>query len=348
MVRKTTKGKLLIALVTTGLLGIYGCIWSGPGSNIPTVKITEEYIGLSPEQLLEKLNATTPVECAVYYKELRETYSFADQLFADSILPDFIYCTYDEMKDVKYILKDTPLDSKVDNIFAEVRNNYLDEIHMHLTEYANAQMELFTDTIIPLVLTDIDTLFASDFEKVLDEYIGFAKIFDSVDDFEEAWNNNIKSGVYANLLNSLLEDYQESISDYYKEYYEDLNIKKGSLMGFPSCNDLNISFPKNAVNKYVDAAIEESITIAVETGIDLVLLFAPGGKITKILEVISNGAIIYDIYNEFNETLSDEEILLLGVTEIVNIKTSELLKNHYAQFFEMQTEYMFNDIKEKL
>ncbi|MBR4326217.1 MAG: hypothetical protein IKP73_11895 [Bacteroidales bacterium] len=121
----------------------------------------------------------------------------------------------------------------------------------------------------------------------------------------------------------------------------------------PKCENLDLSFPRESVEKYVDAEIQETITIAIDAGIDIALMFAPDGKITKICKIVKgvvDGAIIaYEIYKGFaDDYISEEEKLLMGISEIVNIKITEVLKKKYCQYFDRQTDLMFNQIKEKL
>lgn len=305
----------------------------------------------SKSDVLQKMYDKKPVDAALFYESIRERCNFADQLFQDSIIPFLDNCDYFEIAEIKSILEDTPVSGQINNIYNDIRGIFLEEIHENLKEYSNAQKALFVDTIIPLVLIDVDTAFAGDFENVINDYIGFvAKIFDNVDDFEKSWQNNVHSSKYDSIVNITLEDYRNSVLEFYSDYYEDLQISKYRLDDLPKCENLDLSFPRESVEKYVDAEIQETITIAIDAGIDIALTFAPGGKIIQIIEYAKDGGTAaYDIYKALTEdSISEEEKLLMGISEIVNIKITEALKKKYCQYFDQQTELMFDQIKEKL
>jgi hypothetical protein len=304
----------------------------------------------SKEDVLQKMYDRTPVKSAEFYENIRDYVDFADQLFVDSVVPNFTVCDYFEIKEIKSIVENTPASNPVEVHFNNIRESFLDDIHENLIEYADAQKALFVDTIIPLVLIDVDTVFANDFENVINDYVGFVKIFDNVDDFEKSWNQFIVSQKYDSIVNSTLEDYKNSVLEFYTDYYEDLQISQYRLSDLPRCENLDLSFPKENVEKYVDAEIQESLTVAIDTGIDLVLTFAPGGKIIRIIEYVKDGgSVIYEVYKALTEEdVSEEEKLLMGVSEIVNIKITNMLKKKYCQYFDQQTDMMFDQIKEKL
>ncbi len=305
----------------------------------------------SQEEVLQKMFDKTPVKAAEFYVIIRDYVDFADNLFINSIVPVFACCDYFEIKEIKSIVENTPASNSINVHFNNIRESFLDEIHENLTEYADDQKALFVDTIIPLVLIDVDTTFAGDFENVINDYIGFvAKIFDNVDDFEKSWQNNVHSQKYDSIVNSTLEDYRTSVLEFYTDYYEDLQISQYRLEDLPRCEKIDLSFPRESVDRYVDTEIQETITIAIDAGIDIALTFAPGGKIIQIIGYVKDGGTVaYDIYKALTEDeVSEEEKLLLGISEIVNIKITEVLKKKYCQYFDRQTELMFNQIKEKL
>ena len=348
--KQKTRQKIMIGIIAA-LVVIIGMLLFFPKTRDRIYyKIIYVFNTPSKDDVLQKMYDKTPVKSAEFYENIREYVDFADQLFIDSVIPNFSVCDYFEIKEIKNIVEGTPASNPVNVHFDNIRESFLNEIHETLTEYADAQKALFVDTIIPLVLIDVDTVFADDFENVINDYVGFVKIFDNVDDFEKSWNQFIVSQKYDSIVNCTLEEYRNSVLEFYTDYYEDLQISKYRLSDLPRCENIDLSFPRENVEKYVDAEFHETLTIAIDTGIDLVLTFAPGGKILTIVGYVKDGgSIIYEIYKALTEDeISEEEKLLMGVSEIVNIKITEVLKKKYCQYFDQQTNLMFDQIKENL
>lgn len=350
---KKTKPKFLIGTIIV-LVAIIGLMLLFPRTRDRIIyKIDFVINSPSKEDVLQKMYKKTPVKSSIFYESIRDYVDCADRLFLDSILPNFVDCDYFEIKEIKSILANTPASDSINTLFTNIRESLLAEIHENLTDYAESQKALFVDTIIPLVLIDVDTTFAGEFENVINDYIGFlAKIFDNIDDLEKAWNKNIHSSKYDSIVNKTLEGYNNSVLEFYIDYYEDLQISQYRLDDLPKFGKLDLSFPKDSVEKYIDSEIQENITITIDAGIDIILYIC-NGNIIKIIRKIKDfkdyTEIAYEIYNTIQgDNISNEEILMLGISEIVNLKITDILKTRYCQYFDRQTELMFDQIKEKL
>ncbi len=225
-IKKHKKRQMILVGIIAALVVVIGLLLLFPKTRESIYyKIIYVFNSPSKEDVLQKMYDKTPVKSAEFYEHIRDYVDFADQLFLDSVVPNLAVCDYFEIKEIKSIVDNTPAINSVNAHFNNIRESFLDEIHETLTEYAEAQKALFVDTIIPLVLIDVDTVFAGDFENVINDYIGFvAKIFDNVDDFEKSWQNNVHSQKYDSIVNNTLEDYRASVLDFYTDYYEELQI----------------------------------------------------------------------------------------------------------------------------
>ena len=344
---------ILLTLILVGVVAALFFLFRENNTNSPRhfdVPVYTADDSPSKQEIMSICLNMTPEECADYYVKNRTTIDFFDTLFGESIIPLFENCSYCEIKNIKLLTTNTPICNQIENLYTFIREDYLNEIHETLSDFADEQKNLFIDTILPLALIDLDTLFAGDFENVINDYIGCrVKVFDSVDDFEKAWNKNIDSKKYETFVNNTLEDYRNSVLVYYTDFYEELNIDRYRLPDLPKCEKLDLSFPRETVEKYVETGNEESLTIAIDTGIDILLYFTGGKIINIIVNIKDYGTTAYDVYKYISgDNISEEEKLFLGISEIINIKITNDLKSKYYKYFDQQTELMFNQIKENL
>ena len=307
---------ILLTLILVGVVAALFFLFRENNTNSPRhfdVPVYTADDSPSKQEIMSICLNMTPEECADYYVKNRTTIDFFDTLFGESIIPLFENCSYCEIKNIKLLTTNTPICNQIENLYTFIREDYLNEIHETLSDFADEQKNLFIDTILPLALIDLDTLFAGDFENVINDYIGFlVKVFDNV-------------------------------------FYEELNIDRYRLPDLPKCEKLDLSFPRETVEKYVETGNEESLTIAIDTGIDILLYFTGGKIINIIVNIKDYGTTAYDVYKYISgDNISEEEKLFLGISEIINIKITNDLKSKYYKYFDQQTELMFNQIKENL
>lgn len=320
--------------------------------------------GLSESELqqlfLNTFDTLSFIDAAVFYTEVREVYDKADTLFIDSVFSNYAYCSFLEIKDIKEILKDTPLCDTINQMFTIKREVFIENLEEELIDYANEQAMLFSDTIIPIILEEVDEKFAGDFELLIQEYKGaIGRIFDSAEDFKAEWRRKINVYNYISLIDYNLYDYNVNLNEFYNSYLENIGLDYNEYP-LPTSQNLNLTFPRAIVNSYINNEQQKSwdnlSDIAIDGGL-IILEWATGGMATPIVasvKIAQAGKTIYDIGNTVdeiyfdNQTMTDDEKLMVTCADYMNVEVTEFLEELYYTYLQNKTESVILQIRNTL
>ena len=328
-------------------------------------QITEETSIKEPEPDLEELylrtfDSLSFIDAAKFYCEVRKEYDLADSLFIDSIFPNFAYCSYLEIKEIKNLFQDTPLCDTINKMYISKRTFFIESIENELVNYAYEQATIFSDTIIPIILEEIDEQFAGDFELLINEYKGaIGRIFDSAEDFKREWRRKVNVNNYKALIDNNLYDYKVNLDDFYNSYLGNIGLN-GNEYPLPTCQDLNLTIPNAIVNTYINNEQKKTwdniSDFAVDGGL-IILEWATAGMATPIVtsvKIAQAGKTVYDIGNTVdelyfdNQAMSDDEKLMVTCADYMNVEVTDFLEEQYYTYLKNKTDSVINQIHNNL
>lgn len=328
-------------------------------------QITEETSIKEPEPDLEELylrtfDSLSFIDAAKFYCEVRKEYDLADSLFIDSIFPNFAYCSYLEIKEIKNLFQDTPLCDTINKMYISKRTFFIESIEKELVTYAYEQATIFSDTIIPIILEEIDEQFAGDFELLINEYKGaIGRIFDSAEDFKREWRRKVNVNNYKALIDNNLYDYKVNLDDFYNSYLGNIGLN-GNEYPLPTCQDLNLTIPNAIVNTYINNEQKKTwdniSDFAVDGGL-IILEWATAGMATPIVtsvKIAQAGKTVYDIGNTVdelyfdNQAMSDDEKLMVTCADYMNVEVTDFLEEQYYTYLKNKTDSVINQIHNNL
>ncbi len=328
-------------------------------------QITEETSIKEPEPDLEELylrtfDSLSFIDAAKFYCEVRKEYDLADSLFIDSIFPNFAYCSYLEIKEIKNLFQDTPLCDTINKMYISKRTFFIESIENELVNYAYEQATIFSDTIIPIILEEIDEQFAGDFELLINEYKGaIGRIFDSAEDFKREWRRKVNVNNYKALIDNNLYDYKVNLDDFYNSYLGNIGLNDNEYP-LPTCQDLNLTIPNAIVNTYINNEQKKTwdniSDFAVDGGL-IILEWATAGMATPIVtsvKIAQAGKTVYDIGNTVdelyfdNQAMSDDEKLMVTCADYMNVEVTDFLEEQYYTYLKNKTDSVINQIHNNL
>ena len=379
-IKKRSNTKCWLFIGTLGIIGIaYFVFFHNPKPAEPELnfietyhkskdtssQITEEINIKEPEPDLEELylrtfDSLSFIDAAEFYCEVRKEYDLADSLFIDSIFPNFAYCSYLEIKEIKNLFQDTPLCDTINKMYISKRTFFIESIENELVNYAYEQATIFSDTIIPIILEEIDEQFAGDFELLINEYKGaIGRIFDSAEDFKREWRRKVNVNNYKALIDNNLYDYKVNLDDFYNSYLGNIGLN-GNEYPLPTCQDLNLTIPNAIVNTYINNEQKKTwdniSDFAVDGGL-IILEWATAGMATPIVtsvKIAQAGKTVYDIGNTVdelyfdNQAMSDDEKLMVTCADYMNVEVTDFLEEQYYTYLKNKTDSVINQIHNNL
>ena len=234
------------------------------------------------------------------------------------------------------------------------KEDYLKYATLTLPAYANEQYELLNSEIIPMICSQVAEKFDKDFNKILDEYtgIGGVKVKPSYADFQEAWHSNFDFNDYRNLIDKYLNEYNNTLKDYYIDYCKELDIDNISVK-YPVCF-AKFDIPKDDIENYVNEEMKQFYWDMADYAVDGLLIlseFVSAGTTTPLLIAkwaktgYDVGATVDELF--LDDSLEESEKLEIAIVESILLTIENYLLEEYERCFSLANNQVYNNIKMK-
>ncbi len=294
-----------------------------------------------------KFAGYTPLDKACDYVSKRTTYTEeVDSVYIYDEVPKLEKLSYEDIFQVVKTLEGTPAFDYAVLFYLKARNNILDNVQYKFNKYVNNIEVNFDTLVIPMILQEVNDYLTDDLEKILEIYTGWGgiKIVHSAEEMISAWHKVIYKGKYNNIINKLIKDYDDEVLKFYRDYslYSDIPSE-----GSYKANDFKIITPSDVITKYTEQQNSSTIKDVVINGGFLVLDFATGGASTwlhALVLVADAGQTVYDIYTTYSADATEEDKLIIGIVQAIDMQIVEYLRRSYHQHIRKQNQKMMSDI----
>lgn len=309
-----------------------------------------------------------------YYINNQGKFVFLDSIFVETITPVFYSMPIDDVKDWNSKLKGTTISEYVDYVYDQMKDEYLSNVEEELDSIAQVEKDLFDEQVLPMIEMGVDSMLTSDVDYVMSKYAGgflnFRKLAffagRDANDFEELWNDTIKSSNYARYTDRFIADYMLEIKQLNTDYIESLEgvtiwskIKKWFTTWVQKeyvCNSgimpnlkLN-TITKEAINNYTDKETSEMFTDGLKDyAVPGILGAFSFGTLAGVYEVCN---IAYDV-NEIvtNDQPSPDDVIkdrcVYDMIEELKIDYLEEIRDYVHRRIDTETQNTIESVAKK-
>ena len=234
------------------------------------------------------------------------------------------------------------------------KEDFLRYARLTLPAYSKEQCEVLENEIIPLICYQVAEKFKKDFEKIMKDYTGLGgiKIKPSYPDFREAWVSNFDFNDYRNLIDKYLNEYNNTLKDFYTDFCRELEIGNIS-MKYPECF-AKFDIPKDNIEKYVDEEMRQFYWDMADLAVDGALCVADvfsGGALTPVIVAkwMKTGWDVGTTVDELflDDSIEESEKLEIAVAESFLLMIDNYLRCEYERFFASANNQIYNNINSK-
>ncbi len=306
------------------------------------------------QDAIDALAELSPTEGARFFVDNREKYSFLDTLYVENIVPIVGLCSFDTIKAVLNLVKDTPANDALTPAYKDNREKYLEQLNQEIKENALSQKQAFVDCIVPAMQVEIDSLLEEDMSKVMDKYSGgfmnWRKIkfwfgTDS-EDFAKIWKDNIDNDKYTDCVASYIDTYLDSLAvlrnDYYKDIVGEGEFESDSKISQATMDLLLAKKCIKEVKKFTEKEKGEMTTAFLKDWVAPAVLGAfTGGVGTAVAWAYDAGNFAYDVKMTIDDIKSQkiesDDVVKYACMENIGFQ----IRQAYLKFY---TERVFKNI----
>ena len=289
----------------------------------------------------------TPLERAYNYVSQRTTYTEeVDSTYIHDEIPNLENLSYEEIVEVTKALEGTPAFDYAVLLYLKARNKILDNVQYKFNKYVDNIEKNFDTLIVPMILQEVNDFLADDLEKVLEIYTGWGgfRIVHDADDLMGAWQQVIYKGKYNGIITKLMKDYDNEVLKFYKPYSSYCNVPS---VGNFSASDFKIITPSDIISKYTEQQNSSTIKNVVINGGFLILDIATSGGTSWLHALVlaaDAGQAAYDIYTVYSADATDEDKLIIGMVQAVDMQIIDYLQRSYHEYIRKQNKKIKRDI----
>ena len=309
----------------------------------------------SEQQLIEEFGNRSLVESAEFYRDARTDYDSADRAFSKTIVPQLQQCRFKDLQKVRNCVVNTPVYNEVDMLYNNRHSAIASSAESMLSNLAYAQQRYLVDSIIPAIAAEVRNTnpMHQTLADVIDDYKGwFGKIFDSVDDFQEEWDEKITHNECQSWINSIasLQKFKNKVNQEYFKYCDQNCSEETHSLYAPDSIAVDLTMPKDIVAAWVDGEQDKTKDKALNMLGSFAETFITN-KMTKqktSAEDVANN-IFDNSVNDYDTRMknkSDDEKLIFLLSEALLSKIIYGIYTSYMDFFNKQNDLLLSQMIE--
>lgn len=284
-------------------------------------------LSMAKKEAMDYFINNSPERGAIFYKNNRVKYSFLDQLYMDSIYPAIEYCSYYELKNIYFTLKDTPIAEDIKEIMNMAKSTLKDEIFEEVTQNMYLEQAVFKEEILPIMEIGLDSIIHNDIKIITDEYAGgfmnYKKLYffigKDINSFKELWRKYIDKNKYSNYINNMSTSYLDLICKNKQQYLQDITGRNVQQNFNLKINENEFQISDNIVNyvkEFTSKEKEEMTSDAIKDWLAPVAIgLLTGGTGAALYEISSTGYDIKVTIDDIKEQKMDSNDMLMYICE---------------------------------
>lgn len=302
-----------IIYIILGFLSLNFMVSCGNSNKVEKVTI---------QKAMDYFTNNSPQKGALYYCDNRSLYPFLDTLYADSIYPAIIDLDYYNLKEVYYILKQTPLQFRLKPFVEAARRPLFNNIKKEIHEHEELEKNIFQNETLPLIKLGLDSMIHSDISLIMDEYTGafgwknIKHYFSNNEkEFQTLWNKYISVEKYQDYVMQAANNYLKIICNSKKQYIKAVTDRNLNQEYNINLSPIHFSMSDSTMRNVEKYTFREVYDMTIGLLKDWVAPAAIGSITGGVGTVIYEAAVLgYDVkvtYDEIKEEkLSSEDLLI--------------------------------------
>ena len=197
-----------------------------------------------------------------------------------------------------------------------------------------------------MIIQEVNDSLTDDLEKILEIYTGFGgfRMSHDPDEMMDAWQRVIYKGRYNGIITNLIKNYDDEVLKFYNTYSSYCDIPS---FGNYKAIDFKIVTPSDVMKKYTEQQNNSAIKDVVINGGFLILDVVTGGSASWIHALVlaaDAGQTAYDVYTTYSADATDEDKLIIGMVQAVDMQIIEYLRRLYHNHIRKQNKKIMSDI----